>query len=255
MWVYDLQRDAMTRLTFVRSNYAGPVWSPDGQHVVFSNFPNGIFSTRADGASQPDALTRGKSFSVTPWSFAPDGRRLAYVENGNTNQLWTVPLENQGGRLKAGTPEPFLKSSSNDVAPSFSPDGRWLAYQSDESGTDEVYVRVFPAPASGPGGKWQISNSGGANPRWSRKGHEIVYRSGDQIMAARYTVNGDTFVAEKPRVWIANVGGTQWDLSPDGKRIAVVARVESAEPPRQEHEVVFLQNFFDELRRRVPLGK
>jgi hypothetical protein len=86
-----------------------------------------------------------------------------------------------------------------------------------------------------------------------------VYRSGDQIMAASYTVKGDMLVAEKPRVWIAKLGaaaGTAaWDLAPDGKRVAVVTPVESAEAPKQEHEVVFLQNFFDELRRRVPLGK
>jgi hypothetical protein len=68
-------------------------------------------------------------------------------------------------------------------------------------------------------------------------------------------VKGDTFVAEKPRVWIARLGGTQWDLAPDGKRVAVVTPVAPADAPKQEHEIVFLQNFFDELRRRVPLGK
>ncbi len=81
-----------------------------------------------------------------------------------------------------------------------------------------------------------------------------MYRSGDQIMAATYTVNGDAFVAEKPRVWIAKLGGTQWDLAPDGKRVAVLTPVETTEAPKQEHEVAFFQNFFDELRRRVPVG-
>lgn len=85
--------------------------------------------------------------------------------------------------------------------------------------------------------------------------HDLLYQSADQIMAASYTVNGDTFVAEKPRAWIAKPGGTQWDLAPDGKRVAVLTPVESADAPKQEHEVVFLQNFFDELRRRVPVGK
>jgi hypothetical protein len=78
---------------------------------------------------------------------------------------------------------------------------------------------------------------------------------GDQIMGARYAVNGDTFVAEKPRVWIAKLGGTEWDLAADGKRVVVVTPVASAEAPKQEHQVVFLENFFDELRRLVPLGK
>jgi len=164
-------------------------------------------------------------------------------------------VEEQGGQLKAGKPEQFLKSSFADRVPSFSPDGRWLAYHSNESGKNEVYVRAFPPPSSGQGGKWQISNSGGSAPRWSRNGHELVYQSGDQIMVASYTVKGDTFVAEKPRVWIAKLGGTQWDLAPDGKRVAVLMPVESAEAPKQEHEVVLLLNFFDELRRRVPTGK
>jgi serine/threonine-protein kinase len=255
VWVYDVQRDAMTRLTFVLGDYRSPIWSPDSQYVVFGSFPNSISWTRADGASQPAMLMQTKSILMVPWSFTPDGKRLAYFETGGNGQIWTVPLEDQGGQLKAGTPERFLTSGFN---PSFSPDGRWLAYHSNESGTNEVYVRAFPTPSSGPGGKWQISNNGGIDPRWSRSGHELVYRSGDQILAASYTVKGDSFMAEKPRLWIAQLGAAAgfgpWDLAPDGKRVAVLTPV-SSEAPNPEHEVVFLQNFFDELRRRVPLGK
>jgi serine/threonine-protein kinase len=254
VWVYDPQRDAMTRLTFGGSLYLAPVWSPDSRYVVFgSRGTNGIFHARADGATQPQALLQGPSLQI-PFSITPDGKRLAFFEVAGTQpQIWTVPLEDQGGQLKAGKPEQFLKSNFADQAPAFSPDGRWLAYTSSESGRSEVYVRAFPPPASGQGGKWQISNSGGTVPRWSRNGHEIIYQAGDQLMAASYTVKGDSFVADKPRVWIARLGGTQWDLAPDGKRAAVLAPIEAAEPPKQEHEVVFLENFFDELRRRVPL--
>ena len=260
IWVYDPRRDAMTRLTFGGGVPRYPTWSPDGRYVVFSNVGSGLFQARADGASQPQALTQSKTIQY-PWSFTPDGKRLAYSEFVGTPQVWTVPLEDQGGQLKAGKPEPFLKSNFADLNPSFSPDGRWSAYQSNESGTNEVYVRAFPPPSSGQGGRWQISNSGGTGPRWSRSGHELVYQSGDQIMAASYTVNGDTFVAEKPRVWIAKLGAavianaTVWDLAPDGKRVAVLTPVESAEAPKQEHEVVFLLNFFDELRRRAPTAR
>jgi WD40 repeat protein/predicted Ser/Thr protein kinase len=257
VWVYDPQRDAMTRLTSGGGIYLLPIWSPDGQYVVFGRLAGGgIFQTRADGAGQPQALTQSESIQA-PFGFTPGGKRLAYLELGANPpvQVWTVPLENQGGQLKVGNPEQFLKSSFTDTAPSFSPDGRWLAYQSNESGTFEVYVRAFPPPSSGQGGKWQVSNSGGITARWSRSGHELVYQSGDQIMAASYSVKGDTFVPEKPRVWIAKVGGTEWDLAPDGKRVVVVRPVETAEAPRQEHEVVFLENFFDELRRRAPASK
>lgn len=182
-------------------------------------------------------------------------------------QIWTVPLEEQGaqeGQLKAAKPEQFLKSSFNDATPSFSPDGRWLAYASDESGNYEVYVRAFPPPSSGQGGKWQVSNSGGIHPRWSRSGHDLMYRAGDKIMAAGYTVKGDAFLAENSRVWIAKLGAApgaaaMWDLSPDGKRVVVVTPVESPgateSAPKQDHEIVMLLNFLDELRRKVPVGK
>jgi serine/threonine protein kinase len=254
VWVYDPNRDAMTRLTFDGgASGSGPIWSLDGQYVVLGSIGKGIFQSRADGSSRPESLTESKATQVA-YSFTPDGNWLAYDDfSARRSQIWTVPLEVTGGQLKAGKPEQFLKSGFTDGFPSFSPDGRWLAYQSLSSGTYEVYVRAFPPPPSGPGGKWQISNGGGREPHWSRSGHDLLYRSGDQIMAASYTVEGETFVAGKPRVWIARLGGTDWDLAPDGKRVLVLTPAESAEAPKQEHEVVFLINFFDYLRQRVPV--
>ena len=254
VWVYDTQRDAITRLTLGGVN-RNPAWSPDGQYVVFLRIAQGIFQARADGASPPQVL-RGSKTDPYPWSFTPDGKRLAYFEGLGNSQLWTVPLEDQGGALKAGTPELFLKSNFPDRAPSFSPDGRWLAYSSNESGRNEVYVRTFPPPASGQGGKWQVSNNGGERPRWSRTGDELVYQSGDQLMTVRYSVNDTTFVADRPRVWIASLGGaSDWDLAPDGTRVAAVIPEASTQAPQQEHEIVMLQNFADELRRKAPVGR
>ena len=135
IWVYNPQRDVMTRLTFGGSNYV-PTWSPDGQYVFFSLYGNGIFEARADGSSQPQALTRSKEIQI-PCSFTGDGKRLAYMELGTAttkSEIWTVPLEEQGGQLKAGKPEQFLKNDYNEQFLAFSPDGRWLAYQSNESG-------------------------------------------------------------------------------------------------------------------------
>ena len=221
IWVFDGQRDTMNRLTFSATAYSDPAWSPDGTYVVFRAYGLGIAQVRADGSGPVQELIVSRQILV-PRSFSPDGKRLAYTE-GTPGQLWTVPLEEHGGQLKAGKPEQFLKSTSNDGFPAFSPDGRWLAYQSDVSGQNEVYVR----PASGLGGMWPVSNNGGTLPRWSRTGHELMYQSGGQIMAASYAVKGETFVAEKPRVWIPKLGSAEWDLSPDGKRVVVATPVEA----------------------------
>jgi Tol biopolymer transport system component/predicted Ser/Thr protein kinase len=264
VWVYDPQRDAMSRLTFGGGPSFSPNWSPDGQYVVFGSL-KGIYWTRADGAGQPQLLTQSKNQQI-PRSFTPDGKRLAYTEAEAAGtgtaaiQMWTLPLEDQGRQLKAGRPEQFLKSQFRDVEPAFSPDGRWLAYMSNESGKVEVYVRAFPPPASGHAGQWQISNRGGIYPLWSRNGRELIYEADDLLMAVSYSVKGDSFVAEKPRVWIEKFGGAantppNYDLSPDGKHAAVLTPVESTEAPKADHEVVLLENFFDELRRRVPVGK
>jgi Tol biopolymer transport system component len=167
--------------------------------------------------------------------------------------LWTVPLESDTGGIQAGKTEPFLLTPFEERHPSFSPDGRWLAYTSNDSGNFQVYVRAFPDK----GGKWQISSSGGVYPEWASNGHELFFRTEDnQIMVARYTVKGDTFVADKPGVWsetrIANIGFfSNYDLAQDGKRIAALMPAEPPQGQQALNHVVFLQNLFDELRRRT----
>jgi serine/threonine-protein kinase len=251
IWVFDLRRDAPRKLTFGGVN-ASPVWSPNGQYIVFEKIGQGLFQARADDASQPQALML-RSIPQLPSSFSPDGQQLAYFEG---SRIWALPLQDQGGQLKAGTPEQIIKSTFGDQWPSISPDGRWLAYQSTQSGKFEVYVQTFPPSATSSGGKWQVSNNGGTFPRWSRTGHELVYQSGDQLMAVSYTANGTTFIADKPRVWIASLSGASgWDLAPDGKRVVALIPERTVKAPSPEHEIVMLQNFADELRRRVPIGK
>ena len=224
---------------------------------MFTNNAGGLSFTRSDGATQPQALLPAKGVQAAN-SFSPDGKRLSYTEVAGFRQLFTVALEEQGGQLKAGQPELFLKSeTANNYASIFSPDGHWLAYLSNESGRDEIYVRPFPPPASGLGGKWQISNGGAARAAmWSHNGHVLYYQQRDQLMAVSYTTNGDTFVAEKPRVWIPKLGATGAAVvAPDDKRVAAITPVEAASAPQQEHEIVMLVNFFDEVRRRVPQAK
>jgi serine/threonine-protein kinase len=164
-------------------------------------------------------------------------------------------VEVSGGALRAGKPELFLRSRFDERQPSFSPDGRWLAYSSNESGPDQVYVRAFPDK----GGKWQISDSGGYQPVWSRNRRELLFRTDDnRIMAASYTVQGDSFAAGKPRAWspkrLANVQlNGIYDLAPDGRRIAALMPAGTPEAQQAQNQVVFLENFFDELQRRVPV--
>jgi Tol biopolymer transport system component len=181
-----------------------------------------------------------------------------YYEVEATPQIWTVPIELSEG-IKAGKPQRYLTSRFVDVFPTFSPDGRWMAYQSDEAGREEVYVRPFPLPASGQGGKWQISTTGGSSPHWSPNGREILYKSGDQVMSVDYTVRGEAFVPGKPRVWVAKLGSTTefptFDLAPDGRHIVFLSPTIGGDVAPPEDSVMFLQNFFDELRRRVPVGK
>jgi Tol biopolymer transport system component len=258
IWLYDWQRDTMTRLTFTGTAQT-PLWSPDGRYIAFRVVGEGMSVIRSDGAGKPQSLTQSKNLQA-PWSFIPDGRRLAFFEQGSGTvyDLWTVPLESDDAGLRAGKPEVFLQTPADERYPSFSPDGRWMAYSSAESGIFQVYVRAFPDK----GGKWQISNSNGTYPMWSRNGHELFFETLDNhIMAAAYTVKGDSFVADKPRLWSEKqIGGVpnsvkNVDLAPDGKRIVALMPVETAEAPKAQNHVIFLENFFDEVRRKVPIGK
>ncbi len=156
-----------------------------------------------------------------------------------------------------GEPKPFLNSAFNEEEPAFSPDGRWLAYDSNESGSFEMYVRPFP----GPGGKWQVSTGGGRYPKWSRNGKELFYRTTDnKIMAVTYTASGDSFHADKPQLWSPGqftdlgAGFYSFDVHPDGKRFAVLKSPDT-EQAAAVNKVNFIFNFFDELRRKVPPGK
>src|SRR5712692_1942007 len=229
LWIYDLQRGSKTRLTngIVSVN---PVWSPDGRFVVFQS-PGGTFWTRADGAGKPQPLTQSKTMQL-PSSFTPDGRRLVFSELTPAGiEIRTVQVESGSGQLRAGEPQLFLKTSTLNAYATFSPDGRWLAYTDAESGSFEVYVRAFPDK----GVKVLISNAGGLMPNWSRNGRELFHRTEDQrIMVSNYTVKGESFVADKPRVWsgrqLANLGqGRNFDLAPDGRRFVVLMPAEGPE--------------------------
>jgi serine/threonine-protein kinase len=235
---------------------------PDGKHLVFRSSPspeqNGIAWIRADGAREPQRLLEGKILTI-PTSFSPDGRRLAYFDLSpeTAGDIWTLPLDlSDPEHPKPGKPEPFLSTPAREIRPAFSPDGRWIAYQSDESGRYEVSVRPFP----GPGGKRQVSAGGGANPIWSRDGRQLFFTSLDnRIMVASAMVEGESFLSGKPLLWspaqIRQPSAAMFlDLAPDGKRFAVFPMPEAKPEEKGSVHVTFLLNFFDEVRRRAPVS-
>jgi len=168
--------------------------------------------------------------------------------------LWILPLDTTDlDHPKPGAPQPFLRRPADERYPRFSPDGCWIAYRSNESGTEEIYVRPFP----GPGGKWQVSAGGGVYALWSNNGRELFYETADgRIMVVNYTVAHDSFIPGKPRLWserrISFPGVSNLDLAPDGKRFAVFTQPQTAGGEKGPVRVTMLLNYFDELRRKLP---
>ena len=262
IWVKDLERDTVSRLTHLSGRNNAPLWTPDGKNIVFASTEQaapGIYWIRADGSGEAKRLTETDRKTLQyPCSFSPDGKRLAYSQYQESSsfrgEIWTAPIEGDRDDPQLGKAEAFLLTSFSEWDPTFSPDGHWLAYSSNESGNYELYVRPFP----GPGGKSQISTEGGSYPIWSRDGRKLFFVTPDlRIMVTSYTAKGDSFAAGKPQVWsqknLTYLGGNYpYDLAPDGQRFAVVLNPGGTEE-RPTDSVTVLLNFFDELRRKVPL--
>ena len=178
IWIYDPQRGTKTRVTAGTGVNTLPIWSTDGRYVVFQSGGQ-LHWVSADGADRPQPLikTAGPAF---PTSFTPDGRQLLFytLKTGGGSVIQTVPIESQSGRLKAGQPHVLREFSAGVPIPTVSPDGRWVAYASTESGVYEVYVRAFPDI----GRQWAISTGGGTFPVWSRTANELFYRTEDQFL-------------------------------------------------------------------------
>jgi dipeptidyl aminopeptidase/acylaminoacyl peptidase len=188
-------------------------------------------------------------YGQAPSSWSPDGQLLAFTELNPTTgwDIWVV-------RLGDHKTQPFLRTPFTEGGPRFSPDGRWLAYVSNESGRNEIYVQPYP----GPGGKRQISTEGGAEPVWNRNGRELFYRNGDKMMAVDIATQ-PSFAAGKPRMlfegpYLPTAATIQnYDVSPDGQRFLMLKPSESAESSPKQINVVL--NWFEELKQKVPTGK
>jgi serine/threonine-protein kinase len=248
IWIYDIARSTLTRLTFEGNNLR-PVWTPDGMRIVFPSERGGspgLFWKLADGTGVEEQLTNDKLFGGLT-SISPDGK-LAFgstVAGGGEDDIAIFELQ---GERKITV---FLKTPFDEGNPAVSPDGRWVAYLSQESGRAEIYVRPFP----GPGGKWQISTEGGVAPVWARNGRELFYASSPtgKLMAVDIRTE-PTFQAGTPRVVLdegfrltAGAQGANYDVSLDGQRFLMV---QGSDANLTQLNVVL--NWFEELKRRVP---
>jgi len=224
IWILDALRGTLGKLTFEKGGAGMPVWSEDGNRIVFASGRHGpptLFLRRIGGAGQDEKLVKGGDNHPTDWS--SDGRTIVYesLDDKTRNDLWLLSLPD-------GRRTPFLRSLSNETGGRISPDGKWMAYASDESGRDEIYVTSYPEPH----GAARISLDGGAQAEWRRDGRELFYRAPDRKLMAVPINAGAAFDARTPRAlfelptappaWIqSGVDQRVYAPSADGQRFLI----------------------------------
>ncbi|MDX2149623.1 MAG: winged helix-turn-helix domain-containing protein [Bryobacteraceae bacterium] len=253
IWVFDLDRRRMIRASFGRTQCC-PVWSPDGEFIVFSA-GMGIRWTRRDG-SGPGGVIEGPEGTVSvPWTFSPDGRWLAFHRNQPRTgyDLFIAPVAYAAGGLRLGVARPLLTREGIQAAPAISPDGRWLAYASDESGRPEIYVSRLRGDASIDGSGVRVSVAGGRAPKWNRAGDRLFFRSlDDRVMWTRFYGGQERFGADTPVAWsnIRMAGGSgppNYDVGADSDKVVAVVEPERSESSETHLRVIL--HFGEKLRQ------
>jgi Tol biopolymer transport system component/predicted Ser/Thr protein kinase len=243
IWITDIVKGSKARFTFGSFWEMYPVWSPDGSRILYMANPEGhfnLYQKSSSGAGSEEIILQTDKGKL-PDDWSPDGKFVLYEENAD---LWVLPTNPDGG-AKERKPVPFLQSESYEGQARFSPDGRWIAYVSDESGQQEVYMRPFPAS----GGKRQVSTSGGLYPRWRRDGKELYYITAENvIMVADIALKDATAEVSNVRP-LFEVPSSSYDVSGDGKRFLVVAPYES----QNQVPLTLVINWDTELKQK--LGK
>jgi serine/threonine-protein kinase len=252
IFVYDLDRDVSTRLTFDEGADTEQIWSPDSQELIFSSSRDGADSLYRKPSDGSRAEVQAGKMSTSMWatSWSPDGRQVTFVTAIPNFDVGVLTLEADE------QPEMVLNSPFGESDGAFSPDGRWLAYSSNESGQQEVYVRPYPSG----GGRWQISSNGGAYPRWAGTGRELFYRSESGIMAVSIEAAGDGLRTGRARQLFSGsfrggVGGVaiagntfaDYDVTPDGQRF-IMFPLGTAAGEVRAGLATFVSSWFDELR-------
>jgi serine/threonine protein kinase len=243
IWLVDLTRGLRTRFTFDASDELQSVWSPDGRRVIFDSLRKSgrDLYQKNSNLTGVEGLLQADAFSKHPESVSPDGRLLLYSTGplGQPPDIWILPLTEEA------RPRAFLQTRYAEFDGSFSPDGRWIAYTSQESGRSEVYVVPFP----GPGGKRQVSTAGGGSARWRRDGSELFYiDADDRLIAVAVDGRGEGFeIGGAKPLFVIRRGGDRWvyDVSPDGQRILVNAAEDQTSAP-----ITVVANWQSALRAR-----
>ncbi len=241
VWLYQISRGTLTRLTFAGGNNNFPIWSPDGRYVVYTSEKGGppnLYRKQWDGSAGEERLTIGSN-AQTPRSMTPDGKVLSFEQNG---EIWILPLD--GGRK----PYPFIKTSATAAGGIFSPDGRWMAYTSNESGRNEVYVTAFPKRE----GNWQISNQGGTAPIWSGNGRELFFTGGSSLMVVTVSAGSTFDFSEPKKLCDLPPSDAVWDITRDGQRFLIRAsQLQEVTLPRLE----VVTDWFQEVKEKIAAGK
>jgi eukaryotic-like serine/threonine-protein kinase len=227
LWLYDIEGDTWTRLTTEARNESG-VWSPDGNQIAFASTKSGgfdLYTMPSDGSAPPTRITARRSWDF-PTSWSSDGK-IAVVEQYRATFDDIFVVTPQPG----AEPTPFLNTAFDEHDPAFSPDGHWIAYRSNESGRDEIYVQSYPRP----GRKHLVSTSGGTHPAWRKDGSELFYRSGDKMMVVAVRLRPD-FAAGKPHMLFEGEFEDEYDVSAGGEKFIMIKR--PPQPPRAEINVI-----------------
>ncbi|MGD8817070.1 MAG: protein kinase, partial [Acidobacteriota bacterium] len=251
IWVLDLDSGGERRITF-DANSIVPVWSPDGAELAYLMARPGttanIYSMRSDGGGDEHQVTTVDSELIVPGSFSPDGHRLSYYQRtsqGNSDSLWEISTVD----LDDGTIQSLVETSGPSGWPTFSPDGRWIAYMSTESARAEVFVR----DAGGGSGKWQVSTEGGNFPRWAADGSMLYFESNSHMMAVAVQPNAETFSYGPPRElfstapYVDRGDFSAYDVMPDGSGFLMLSRG-AAGPGSAAEDVTMVLDFFSILR-------
>lgn len=249
IWVWDLARETLIRVTEDPGRDGFPLWTPDGRRLMFGSAQSGatnLFWRQADGTGAVNRFTKSQGIQF-PYSISPDGTKMVIREDNPKTGLDISVVSMNGA---SGT-TPLIRTPFNEQNAEVSPNGQWLAYQSNESGQDEIYVRPFPNINSG---RWQVSTAGGTRPVWSPNGRELFYLAPNGLSSVAVTTNG-SFAAGRPIRLIesryfaetAFIGRT-YDVSRDGQRFLMIKRSSSTVDP----EIVAVQHWNEELKRLVP---